>query len=179
MLLARDKEANYAELCKLDVLGIKDKNKSRNYEVYEEFKEQLERNETGCYETNLLWKANSPELPSNKLGSLHRLKSYLKRLEKDPELFQQYDQIIRDQLIEGIIKEASESEPTGKRFDLPLKPVSPQSAESTTLRIVFDASTRENDRSLSLNDVIEVGSSLQDHMWKVLVRNRMCLVTLT
>ena len=82
-------------------------------------------------------------------------------------------------MIEGIIKEASESEPTGKRFDLPLKPVSPQSAESTTLRIVFDASTRENDLSLSLNDVIEVGSSLQDHMWKVLVRNRMCLVTLT
>ena len=144
----------------MDVLGIKDKNKSRNYEVFGEFKEQVGRNETGCYETNLLWKTNSPELPTNKLGSLHRLESCLKHLEKDPELFQQYDQIIRDQLTDGIIKEASESKPTGKRFDLSLKPVSPQSAESTKLRVVFDASARENDRSPSLNDVIKVGSSL-------------------
>ena len=54
-----------------------------------------------------------------------------------------------------------------------------QSAESTKLRIVFDASARKNDQSPSLNDVIEVGPPLQNHMWKVLVRNRMCPVTLT
>ena len=49
-----------------------------------------------------------------------------------------------------------------------------QSAEST-----FDASARENDRSPSINGVVEVGPPLQNHMWKVLVRNQMCLVTLT
>ena len=43
MLLARDTDANYAELCKLDVLGIKDKNESKNNEVYQEFKEKLGR----------------------------------------------------------------------------------------------------------------------------------------
>ena len=107
MLLARDAEADYAELCKLDVLGIKDKNEIRNDEVYEEFKEQLGRNETGCYETNLLWKANSPELPTNKFGSLRRLESLLERLKKDPHIFQQYDQIIRDQLKQGIIEKVS------------------------------------------------------------------------
>ena len=53
MLLARDTETCYTELCKLDVLRIKDKNESRNDEVYQEFKEQLGRDETGCYETNL------------------------------------------------------------------------------------------------------------------------------
>ena len=53
MLLARDTETGYTELCKLDVLRIKDKNESRNDEVYQEFKEQLGRDETGCYETNL------------------------------------------------------------------------------------------------------------------------------
>ena len=123
MLLARDTEADYAELCKLDVLGIKDKIESRNEEVYQEFKQQLGLDKTGCYETNLLWKANSPELPTNKLGSPRRLESLLKRLKKNPELFLQYDQMIRDQLKEGIIKEVSESEPTGKEFYLPDKPV--------------------------------------------------------
>ena len=91
MLLARGTEVHYAELCKLDVLGIKDKNESRNDEVYQEFKEQ----KTGCYKTNLLWKANNPELPTNKLGSLRRLEKLLKCLKKDPKrMFQQYDQII-------------------------------------------------------------------------------------
>ena len=74
-------------------------------------------------QTNLLWKAKSPELPTNKLGSLRRLENLLKRLKKDPELFQQYDQIIRDQLKEGIIEEVSEGESTGKEFYLPHKPV--------------------------------------------------------
>ena len=51
MLLARDIEADYAELRKLDAL---EKNERRNDEVYQEFKEQLGRNETDCYDTNLL-----------------------------------------------------------------------------------------------------------------------------
>ena len=54
MLLARDTEADYAELCKLDVLRMKDKTERRNDEVYQEFREQLGRDETGCYEANLL-----------------------------------------------------------------------------------------------------------------------------
>ena len=53
---------------------------------------------------------------------------------------------------EGII--ILEGEPTGKEFYLPHKPVIRQSAESTKLRIVFDASARENDQIPSLNDVI-------------------------
>ena len=94
------------------------------------------------------------------MGSLHRLESLLKRLKKDPELLQQLDQIIQDQLKEGIIEEVSEDKVAGKEFYLPHKPVICQSAEGTKLRIVFDASARENDRSPSLNDVIEVGPPL-------------------
>ena len=60
--------------------------------------------------------SKQPELPTIKLKSLRRLESLLKRLKKDPELFQQYDQIIRDQLKEGIIEEVSEGKPTGKEF---------------------------------------------------------------
>ena len=84
----------------------------------------------------------------------------LKRLKKNSELFQHYDLVIRDHLKEGIIEEVSEGEPTGKEFYLPHKPVINHSTESTKLRIVFDASARENDRSPSLNDVIEVGPPL-------------------
>ena len=46
----------------------------------------------------------------------------------DPELFQQLDQIIQDQLKDGIIKEVSEDKAAGKKFYLPHKPVICQSA---------------------------------------------------
>ena len=80
---------------------------------------------------------------------------------------------------EGTIEEVSGSESTEKEFYLPHEPVIRQSVESTKLRTGCDASPRENDRSPSLIDVIEVGPPLQNHMWKALVRNRMCPVTLT
>lgn len=47
-------------------------------------------------------------------------------------------------------------------------------AQSTKVWIVFDASVREK-----IIDVIEVGLALQNNMLDALVRNKMCLVTLT
>lgn len=51
-------------------------------DVYEEFKEQLQRSQEGWYETGLPWKGNHPSLPNNKAGSLKRLDSTMQNLEK-------------------------------------------------------------------------------------------------
>ena len=61
---------------------------------------------------------------------------------------------------------------------IPHKPVVRESAESTKLRIVFDASARSNERSLSLNDCLETGPRLQKLLWDILVRNRLKSVAL-
>ena len=42
-------------------------------EVYEEFKEQLERRLAGRFETKLLWKVNHRTLPTNEAGRKRRL----------------------------------------------------------------------------------------------------------
>ena len=63
----------------------------------------MKQTEHGYYETGLLWKANAPELPDNKQGSLVRLDKLIQRLERQPELFEQYDEIIRDQEEKGIV----------------------------------------------------------------------------
>ena len=47
LLLARDTEADYAELCQLDVLGIKDKNESRMMKCIENSKNSLEEKKPG------------------------------------------------------------------------------------------------------------------------------------
>lgn len=43
--------AHYEELCKLDILGIQDKREQAD--IYEEFKEQLNRSVAGWYKTGL------------------------------------------------------------------------------------------------------------------------------
>ena len=54
-----------------------------------------------------MWKQFSSALPSNKTGSLGQLGSLLRKLRKDPKLLQQYDQIIRDQVKDGIAERVS------------------------------------------------------------------------
>ena len=85
-MLTRSAEVDYAELCSLDVLGLKEDASNVENDIYQRFKGQLGRNEEGWYETNIMWKEFSPALPSNKTRSLGRLGSLLKKLRKDPKL---------------------------------------------------------------------------------------------
>lgn len=54
-----------------------------------------------------------------------------------------------------------------------------EAAESTKLRIVYDASARESEKSPSLNECLEAGPPLQNKLWAVLVRVRFQTVALT
>ena len=100
-----------------------------------------------------------------------------KKLEKQ-NLMEQYHEIIQKQLEDGKV-ELAEMEVNGKEFYLPHKPVVKQSTETTKLRIVYDGSARDNDKAPSLNECLQTGPPLQNHLWKVLVRGRFHPVSLT
>ena len=170
MLLTQTSSPDYEQLCRLDVLGLKYFATGDQEIVFEEFKEQLTRSPEGWYETNLPWKANHPPPPNNKVGSLNRLDSLVRKLEKQNTL-EAYDKIIQDQIQQGIVERA-ENEATNKEFYIPHKPVVRESAETTKMRIVYDASDRANPKVPSLNDCLETGPPLQNLVWNVLVRNR-------
>ena len=120
--------------------------------MYEEFKEQLTRSAEGWYETGLPWKGNHPPLPNNKSGSLKRLENTVRKLENQG-LLEQYDAIIKEQLDEGIVEPAKE-QVVAREFYMPHKPVIRESAESTKLRNVYDASARAYDKAPLLNDCL-------------------------
>eukprot|EP00794_Sanderia_malayensis_P005856 gene5856-biopygen4856 len=168
---------DYEQLCSLDVLGLKDSPIGDQQPVYEEFKEQLIRNPAGWYETGLLWKSNHDALHNNKGGSLGRLSNLVRRLQREPALLERYDEIIQDQLQQGIVERVTE-ESAGKEFYIPHKPVVRENAESTKVRIVFDASAKGTEKSPSLNDCLEPGQPLQNLLWSMLVRNRLKPVAL-
>ena len=143
----RMSSADYQELCSLDVLGLEDRQEGDQQVIYEEFAEQLTRNKDGRYETSLLWRPGHDPLPTNKRGSVKRLESLIKKLERDPVQLDKYDAIIQEQLTEGIVERAVD-EPQGREFYILHKTVIKETDETTKIRIVFDASARKWKKSL-------------------------------
>jgi hypothetical protein len=117
--------------------------------VHQDFKQQLRRSEEGWYETELLWKSRHDEpLPTNESNSLGRLNNLLKKLQRDPEMLDQYHKIIQDQLKEMIVEKVT-NDPVKNAYYIPHKPVIRKAAESTKIRIVYDASAKASERSPS------------------------------
>ena len=171
-LFTKTSTCDYDRLCDLDVLGIEENHLSHDENVFQRFKQQLKQNEEGWYETGLVWKENEVPLKNNKPGSLGRLKSLVKRLEQDPELFKSYDQVIRDQLANNVIEKVSDKESDNpKEYFMPHRPVIRADAETTKMRVVYDASAK-SESGYSLNDCLEKGPSLQNKLWDILIRTR-------
>ena len=101
----------------------------------------------------------------------------MKKLERDDN-YEAYDKVIQQQIAEGIV-ETAPSCVNGKEFYLPHKAVIRNEAESSKLRVVYDASARERTDQPSLNDCLHPGPSLQNLLWAVLVRARIHPVALS
>ena len=177
-LYARTSVSDFDRLCDMNVLGVEENHLSHDENVYKKFKQQLERNEGGWYKSGVVWTENKVPLNNNKSGSLGRLKSLLKRLEQNPETFKAYNQVIRDQILNNMIEKTSQNQSENpKEFFLPHRPVIRQNAESTKLRVVYDASAK-SDSGYSLNDCLEKRPSLQNKLWDILMRTRFRSVVL-
>ena len=99
----------------------------------------------------------------------------MKKLKRNGN-YEQYNEIIRDQLEQGIIEPAPAN---GKELYIPHKGVVKQSAETRKLHIVYDASARESSNQPSLNDCLNPGPPLQNLLWSVSVRSQFYPIPLT
>ena len=74
----------------------------------------------------------------------------LKNLKQEPDKFKEYDGIIRSQLQQGIVEIAPEIADKNKEFYLTHKPVYREDAETTKVRVAYNASAKATKDSLSL-----------------------------
>ena len=141
-------------------------------DVHEEFQEQIEF-KGDRYSVKLPWKEEKALLPTNYNLSLARLKGQIKKLQKDEKTAKEYDRVIKEQLEEGIIEKVTDENETkeGTHY-LPHHPVIREQAETTKLRVVFDASAKVSKSKLSLNDCLHTGPSLAPMLYDVLLRLR-------
>jgi hypothetical protein len=86
------------------------------------------------------------------MGSICRLQSLERRLQRK-DLIEDYNTVIEQQKQQGIVEPAN-NEATGKIFYLPHKEVVRESAQSTKLRVVYDASAKASPASPSLNECL-------------------------
>ena len=163
---------NYKNLYSLDVLGVKEEHVRRDEVVYDEFKNQLSQSLEGWYGTSLLWKEEQPPLDTNKSGSLGRLNSLLNNL-KCNDQFSTYNDIIRDQQENGIVEKVDEkSRCQNNEYYMPHKAVVRKAAQTTKVRIVYDASAKSSSKNVSLNECLETGPLLQNLIWDILTKSR-------
>ena len=160
---------DYKTLWDLDVLEVTD----RNDTVYEEFRDNIAKKQDGRYSVRLPWRKGNYFLPDNRQLSENRLRSQFKKLKKTPGILEAYDKVICQQIEENIV-EPVPSEPDGKRIHyLPHHPVIRTEAETTKLKIVYDASAKDRKFNRSLNDCLHTGPALQPMLYDILVKFRM------
>ena len=94
--------------------------------------------------------------------SLKRLDHQMRKLKKQPGMLQKYDDIIQDQLTQGIMEQPLK-EPERKQFYLPHKAVVRETAESTKIGIVYDGSAQSRKSVPFLNECSETGPPTQNH----------------
>ena len=76
--------------------------------VKEEFLKPIEvciRHNGIRYQVELPWKEKYPEISDNYILAKRRLYNQIKRLQRDPEMLDKYNQIIKEQQDAGIIEE--------------------------------------------------------------------------
>ena len=146
-------ESTVGKLWDLESLGIK-----ASDEVHESFENDISFID-GRYSVKLPWKQGHEPLPSNYANSLSRMKGQIKRLKRETEVLEEYDSIIKDQLRSGVIERVAELEGACKVHYLPHQAVIRKDAETTKLRIVYDASAKEGKNGTSLNDCLHTGPS--------------------
>ena len=149
--------------------------------VNETFKETITFDD-GRYTVELHFQEFHPVLPDNFQLSVARLKGQLKRLRQQPLVLEQYDEIITEQLHDGIIEEINlhnDSPEPGKVHYLPHHLIIREHAKTIKVHIVYDASAKVRDDASSLNQCLKTGPSLIPTIIDILLQFRWNRVAVT
>ena len=149
-------------------------NEDEENEVLSDFKENIKLNEgESRYTVPLPEKQHHELLPDNYNVSMSRLLSLRKKLEADPKLLREYNDIISSFLHEGFIEPVpDESADIGRVHYLAHRAVVREDHDTTKVRIVFDASAKSGDNP-SLNDCLYSGPNMLPQIPSILSRFRM------
>ena len=153
----------------IESLGIRDDTESVHDSLFKNISF-----ENGRYTVQLPFRKHHKPLPDNYELSLVHLNSLYKRLQREPPLLNDYNEIIKEQINDGIVERVTETDvpEPGEVYFIPHQAVIQKHAASTRLRIVFDATSKARSDLASLNECLFTGPSLSPEIMNVLIRFR-------
>ena len=86
------------------------------------------------YSVGLPWKVAHKPLSDNYSNSLARLKSQVRKLKDTPEIFEKYNEVIAQQVRDGIVEQVTELDPATKIHFLPHRAVIREDAETKKIK---------------------------------------------
>ena len=138
-----------------------------------EFLKDVKYDETELrYQVRLPWKEGCLPESSGYHQCAKRLEHVYSRLKTEPELLQEYNNVIQQQLRTGVIEEVSELTELEGTYYLPHHGVMRCEKRTTKVRIVFDGSACHGGSSQSINECLEKGPNLVPHLFDVLIKFR-------
>ena len=158
-----------------EILGIKpDELHNEDLLCIEQFKNSIVHDQaTKKYIVSLPFNTKKSELPTNEYQAMQRTQNLQRKFLKDREYGLMYAYQIQSLLDLDKIEEVLPDTPTGDLIHyLPHRGIKKSDSKTTSLRIVMDASCRENSTSVSLNDCLYTGPNLVVNMCKLLLRFR-------
>ena len=123
---------------------------------------------------HLPWCSEETRPPNNFQLAKRRLQGLLTRLRHHPEVLQEHNAIIQEQLTLGIVEKVSDdsSDDSSEARDdihyLPHHAAIRTDKQTTKIRIVYDASAR--DKGILLNDCLLSGPKFEQNILDILLR---------
>jgi len=102
---------------------------------------------------------------------VRRLHTIERRLERDPDLKVQYHNFMKEYEELGHMEPATPQEGKGTCYYLPHHPVFKEMSSTARTRVVFDGGAKTS-KGLSLNDILQVGATLQQDLYSIVLRFR-------
>ncbi|XP_062713718.1 uncharacterized protein LOC134290572 [Aedes albopictus] len=159
----------------IEEVDVQSASSTEQQECEELFRQSHQRDSDGRFVLKLPFRSNLYLLEDNRSMALRRFFFLEKRLRKQPDLQAQYSAFIEEYERLGHCKEIREIEdrPGMMKYYMPHHAVLRPDSSSTKLRVVFDASAKSCSSAASLNDVLQVGATVQSDLFSILLRFRM------
>jgi hypothetical protein len=170
-----NEDINLKEWWELETIGIKESpSKSDDETVLEHFQDTVQY-KNGRYFVRFPWKEHmTTQLPDNYGLALGRLKTLIKRFSGSPNIIEQYNSVIEDQLKKGIVERVGPDSPRGHKLHyLPHHAVIKPSHTTTKIRIVYDGSAKTKKGNKSINECLYRGPVILEDLCGLIMRFRL------
>nr|XP_049464106.1 uncharacterized protein LOC120961248 [Anopheles coluzzii] len=165
-------EESLERFWKLEELSVNDSYSPDERRCETLYKETTQRDESGRYIVRLPKQTDFTEkLGLSKTTALRRFELLERRLERNPQLKEDYHAFMKEYLELGHMSLMNKDSGDERAYYLPHHPVFKASSTTTKVRVVFDGSAKTS-TGYSLNDILCVGPIVQDELLDIVLRFR-------